>query len=82
MIFKPHAYNDPHSTLQGTHVLVLPSDTYSKEYWNKMGYLSVTSDNRYYLTDTSIYCTDAKEDIHFEWLENMTLYDGNGTVIN
>ena len=46
---KLELYRDINNVSQGTHVIVLPHNDYLKKYFNKIHYVTRSSDNSYHL---------------------------------
>jgi hypothetical protein len=79
---------------QGTIVKVLPNNEYYKKYWNKKHYLERQPNNNgketYYLKESydgkkgwygSVFCTNAIENIHFEYIDGNTIYNSIGVLV-
>ena len=80
---------------QGTIVKVLPNSDYYKKYWNKKHYLerklnNINGKEIYYLKESydgisgwygSVFCTNAIEHIHFEYIKGNPIYNNIGDEI-
>ncbi len=82
------------TSYQGTHVKVLPNDSYYKKLWNKKHYVERETDldgkPRFYLKTAidgdggwygSVFCLDAVEHIHFEYIKGNKIYNSIGVVV-
>lgn len=95
-VSKNNILLEPHDaqSYQGTIVKVLSNNNYYKKYWNKKHYLerqaNINGKKVYYLKESydgqkgwygSIFCSNAIEHIHFEYIKGNPIYNNIGIQI-